>query len=118
MYEIIANKLSNSYLGAVHKRRPHKIAKNQPPLSRCPQNVCSGTPHLRTHHKFQKMRRFYKRRPHKIAKNQLFLPRCPQNVCSGTPHLRTHHKFQKMRRFNTKKCRRPHLEEPPLTAHV
>jgi len=48
-------------LGAVHKRRPHKIAKNWLSLPSCPQNVRTGLSPLlsvRTHHKFRKIRSF------------------------------------------------------------
>jgi len=48
-------------LGAVHKRRPHKIAKSWLHFPTCLQNVRTVLPPLlsvRTHHKFRKIRGF------------------------------------------------------------
>jgi len=73
-------------LGAVHKRRPHKIAKNWP-LPLCPQNVRAGSipsPSCPCRHtiNFKKSKVFCAKKP---KTEEPPFPPCPKNVHTGQP---------------------------------
>jgi len=81
-FKLINNKLQFSSrfiyaVGAFHKRRPHKIAKNRPP---CPHGSIS--PCSRGHNKFRKIRS-YLRQKVRMSASEDPSPRCPQNVTTG-----------------------------------
>jgi len=72
---------------AVHKRRPHKIAKSDPPSplsAKCPHgSIPPPSLSVRTHHKFRKILKFFAPKSADVRIWRNPLPQCPRNIRTG-----------------------------------